>query len=60
MTARIEQLPATDWPNRFVAYGAGYLRRHPIASLTTVGEQFVLGVPADEPDPRCSPRHRSG
>ncbi|WP_241778010.1 ABC transporter permease, partial [Mycobacteroides sp. H072] len=23
---------------------AGYMRRHPIAALTTVGEQFVLGM----------------
>lgn len=27
----------SDWTN-------GYVRRHPVASLTTVGEQFVLGV----------------
>lgn len=26
------------------ARGAGYVRHHPIAALTTVGEQFVLGV----------------
>lgn len=26
------------------ACGAGYVRHHPIAALTTVGEQFVLGV----------------
>jgi phospholipid/cholesterol/gamma-HCH transport system permease protein len=25
-------------------WGVGYLGRHPLASLTTVGEQFVLGV----------------
>lgn len=25
-------------------WGAGYARRHPLASLTTVGEQYVLGV----------------
>ena len=25
-------------------WSVGYVRRHPLASLTTVGEQFVLGV----------------
>ena len=25
-------------------WATGYVRRHPIASLTTVGDQFVLGV----------------
>jgi phospholipid/cholesterol/gamma-HCH transport system permease protein len=25
-------------------WGAGYVRRHPLASLTTVGDQFVLGI----------------
>ena len=27
----------TDW-------AGGYVKRHPLASLTTVGDQFVLGV----------------
>lgn len=25
-------------------WSVGYLKHHPVASLTTVGEQFVLGV----------------
>ena len=25
-------------------WAVGYVRRHPLAALTTVGEQFVLGV----------------
>src|ERR1700728_5125048 len=25
-------------------WASGYVKRHPLASLTTVGEQFVLGV----------------
>ena len=25
-------------------WSVGYVKRHPVAALTTVGEQFVLGV----------------
>ncbi|EFG78847.1 hypothetical protein HMPREF0591_1187 [Mycobacterium parascrofulaceum ATCC BAA-614] len=38
MTAQLEGVVAVrNW-------SAGYVKRHPVASLTTVGEQFVLGV----------------
>lgn len=40
MTARTGPAPGVG----LAEWGAGYLRRHPLASLTTVGEQFVLGV----------------
>lgn len=38
MTTQVDGVVAIrDW-------SVGYVRRHPVASLTTVGEQFVLGV----------------
>lgn len=37
-TAQLDGVVAIrDW-------SVGYVKRHPVASLTTVGEQFVLGV----------------
>lgn len=33
-----------DRSSRVVQVGAGYLRRHPVAALATVGEQVVLGL----------------
>ncbi|MEZ0362426.1 MlaE family ABC transporter permease [Mycobacterium sp. pUA109] len=42
MTTHPAQLRITGL--RLAQRGTGYLRRHPVASLATVGEQFVLGV----------------
>jgi phospholipid/cholesterol/gamma-HCH transport system permease protein len=36
--------PSGDGVKAIQDWCAGYARRHPLASLTTVGEQFVLGV----------------
>ncbi|MCV7064823.1 ABC transporter permease [Mycolicibacterium farcinogenes] len=33
-----------DTSSRVVQFGAGYLRRHPVAALATVGEQVGLGL----------------
>ncbi|CAM3244324.1 ABC transporter [Mycobacterium intermedium] len=52
MTAQQEANPPTpsrddgagDGLTAIQDWSAGYVRRHPLASLTTVGEQFVLGV----------------
>ncbi len=35
---------ADDGVNAIQDWTVGYVKRHPLASLTTVGEQFVLGV----------------
>jgi phospholipid/cholesterol/gamma-HCH transport system permease protein len=45
MTATVDPPPgAHDGPAVIGEWGAGYVRRHPLASLTTVGDQFVLCV----------------
>jgi phospholipid/cholesterol/gamma-HCH transport system permease protein len=44
MTHAMTRPTAGDWPAILRRLGTGYLRRHPVASLTTVGQQFVLGV----------------
>ncbi len=48
MTTSSEQTPITDDRRDGVGaiedWATGYARRHPLASLATVGEQFVLGV----------------
>ena len=46
MTAQDERVSPADRDGLAVAqeWTAGYVKRHPLASLTTVGDQFVLGV----------------
>lgn len=39
-----EKGAAQSGPDAIEKWAIGYVRRHPIASLTTVGDQFVLGV----------------
>ncbi|MFJ1454850.1 ABC transporter permease [Nocardia wallacei] len=47
MSANEIRAPRTSAPvGRITSWGSGYLRRHPIASLETVGAQFVMGVRA--------------
>ena len=36
--------PPGDGVDAIVSWGTGYVERHPLASLSTVGSQFVLGV----------------
>ena len=44
LTGRARAGDAGDGLEAIQDWGAGYVRRHPLASLTTVGDQFVLGV----------------
>lgn len=38
------EAPGTDGVAAIEQWSTGYVKRHPLASLTTVGEQYVLGV----------------